>query len=51
MSKRDISLLLEDMLESAFKIRRYVNEMDFDSFIVSVSFLNILIITQYLTVG
>jgi uncharacterized protein with HEPN domain len=33
MSKRDIILLLEDMLESALKIKRYTVEQDFDSFI------------------
>ena len=33
MSKRDTILLLEDMLESAIKIKRYTTEHDFDSFI------------------
>jgi uncharacterized protein with HEPN domain len=33
MSKRDIILLLEDMLESALKIKRYTVEQDFGSFI------------------
>ncbi|MBK8806440.1 MAG: DUF86 domain-containing protein [Bacteroidales bacterium] len=33
MSKRDLFLLLEDMLESAQKIKRYTNGMDFDSFL------------------
>lgn len=32
MSKRDQILLLEDMLDSAVKIRRYTNDLDFDSF-------------------
>jgi uncharacterized protein with HEPN domain len=32
MSKRDILLLLEDMLESVSKIRRYTDNLDFDSF-------------------
>lgn len=30
MSKRDQILLLEDMLDSALKIRRYTNDLDFD---------------------
>ena len=33
MSKRDTSLLLEDMLESANKIQRYITGMTYDSFI------------------
>ncbi|SHJ98814.1 Uncharacterized conserved protein, contains HEPN domain [Tangfeifania diversioriginum] len=33
MSERDISLLLGDMLESALKIKRYVEGMDYESFI------------------
>lgn len=33
MSERDISLLLDDMLESALKIKRYVEGMDYESFI------------------
>ena len=33
MSKRDINLLLEDMLESAHKIKHYVKDMTYDSFI------------------
>ena len=33
MSDRDIILLLEDMLESALKIRRYTNSMTYDNFI------------------
>ncbi len=33
MSKRDIMLLLEDMLQSAQKIQQYTKDMDFDSFI------------------
>jgi len=33
MSKRDHILLLEDMLDSALKIRRYTNNLDFDSFL------------------
>jgi uncharacterized protein with HEPN domain len=33
MSKRDIILLLEDMLESALKIKRYTVEQDIDSFV------------------
>lgn len=32
MSKRDLFLLLEDMLEAALKIKRYTNGMDFDAF-------------------
>ena len=33
MSKRDITLLLEDMLDAALKIRRYTSNLTFDSFI------------------
>lgn len=33
MFKRDRILLLEDMLDSALKIRRYTNDMNFDSFL------------------
>ena len=33
MSKRDQILLLEDMLDSALKIRRYTNNLDFDAFL------------------
>jgi len=33
MSKRDLILLLEDMLESALKIKRYTTNLDFDLFI------------------
>lgn len=33
MSKRDLILLLEDMLESALKIKRYTANLDFDLFI------------------
>ena len=33
MSKRDTLLLLEDMLQSAQKIKRYVTDLDFDSFL------------------
>lgn len=32
MSKRDTLLLLDDMLQSAQKIKRYVTSLDFDSF-------------------
>ena len=32
MSKRDTLLLLEDMLESAIKVKRYTANMTFDSF-------------------
>jgi len=32
MSKRDLILLLEDMLESALKIKRYTTNMDYDLF-------------------
>lgn len=32
MSKRDIILLLEDMLDSALKITKYTKELNFDSF-------------------
>jgi uncharacterized protein with HEPN domain len=32
MSKRDHSLLLEDMYESAVKIKKYTEGQDFDSF-------------------
>lgn len=32
MSDRDIILLLEDMLESALKIKRYTLNLDYDSF-------------------
>jgi len=33
MSKRDLKLLLEDMLESSLKIRRYTENLNYDSFI------------------
>lgn len=33
MSKRDTKLLLEDMLQSAKKIKRYTENLDFNSFI------------------
>lgn len=33
MSNRDIILLLEDMLESALKIKRYTKDLNFDSFL------------------
>jgi len=33
MSKRDASLLLEDMLEAAEKIERFTNGMDYSAFI------------------
>lgn len=33
MSKRDILLLLDDMLRSAQKIKRYTTGFDFDSFV------------------
>jgi uncharacterized protein with HEPN domain len=33
MSNRDLILLLEDMLESALKIKRYTANLDFDSFV------------------
>lgn len=33
MSKRDISLLLEDMLEAALKIKRYTENLDFELFL------------------
>jgi len=33
MSDRDIMLLLEDMLESALKIRRYTDSMTYNNFI------------------
>jgi len=33
MSKRDTLLLLEDMLQSARKIKQYTQEMNYDSFI------------------
>ena len=33
MSNRDLILLLEDMLESALKIKRYTANLDFESFI------------------
>ncbi len=32
MSRRDTLLLLDDMLQAALKIRRYTNNLDFDSF-------------------
>ncbi|MEM9687115.1 MAG: DUF86 domain-containing protein [Bacteroidota bacterium] len=34
MSKRDIRLLLEDMLESSLKIKRYTEGLDYNSFII-----------------
>lgn len=33
MSKRDLILLLEDMLESALKIKRYTTNLDYDSYL------------------
>ncbi len=33
MSKRDTILLLDDILQSAQKIKRYTENLDFDSFI------------------
>ncbi len=33
MSKRDTILLLDDILQSALKIKRYTKDMDFDSFL------------------
>lgn len=33
MSKRDLILLLEDMFESATKIKRYTDKLDYKSFI------------------
>lgn len=33
MSKRDHILLIEDMLEAALKIKRYVDGLDFNAFI------------------
>ena len=33
MSKRDILLLLEDMFQSAQKIKQYTKDLDFDSFL------------------
>ena len=33
MSKREINLLLEDMLESAQKIKRYTTELSFEDFL------------------
>ena len=33
MSKRDTTLLLEDMLEAASKIRRYTSGLDYDRFL------------------
>lgn len=32
MSKRDLLLLLEDMLESAIKVKKYTNGVDYESF-------------------
>jgi uncharacterized protein with HEPN domain len=33
MSKRDLKLLLEDMLDAAEKIKRYVDGMDYQDFV------------------
>ncbi|WP_202927948.1 HepT-like ribonuclease domain-containing protein [Cyclobacterium roseum] len=33
MSKRDVNLLLEDMLESAKKIKRYTADLSFEDFL------------------
>ena len=33
MSKRDTNLLINDMLQSAYKIKRYTKDMNFDNFI------------------
>lgn len=32
MSKRDVLLLLDDMLQSAQKIKQYTKDLDFESF-------------------
>ncbi len=34
MSKRDVLLLLDDMLQSAQKIKRYTKNLDYDSFLM-----------------
>lgn len=34
MSKRDTLLLLDDMLQSAQKIKRYTQDIDYDSFLI-----------------
>ena len=34
MSKRDTILLLDDMLQSAKKIKRYTNDLDYNSFLL-----------------
>jgi uncharacterized protein with HEPN domain len=33
MSKRDLKLLLEDMLDAAEKIKRYVDDMEYQDFV------------------
>ncbi len=33
MSKRDILLLLDDMFQSALKIKRYTKDIDYGSFV------------------
>ena len=33
MSRRDVTLLLDDMLQAANKIKRYTKNLDFDSFV------------------
>ena len=33
MSKRDTNLLVDDMLQSAYKIKRYTDEMDYNTFV------------------
>jgi uncharacterized protein with HEPN domain len=39
MSKRDNLLLLDDMLQSAQKIKRYTKDLDYDSFILDIKLL------------
>lgn len=33
MSKRDTDLLLDDMIEAAYKIKKYTKDLDYDSYI------------------
>ncbi len=43
MSKRDLILLLEDMLESALRIKRYTTNLDFDLFLKDEKQLTLLL--------
>jgi uncharacterized protein with HEPN domain len=42
MSKRDSLLLLDDMLQSALKIKRYTKDTDYDTFVAETKQLMLL---------